>query len=97
MRRWARAVNPVPVSVEGIAVPTYYHSPRSVFRALGDVAVRRRLYGLAVLVPPPYMARTWRRLPNRLHATVMRLDTALAGHAPFNRLGDHFVLELERR
>lgn len=96
-RRWGRSNDATPVSVAGVIVPTYYHSCASVARALEGVAVPRRVRGLPIFLPPPYLERIWRRLPNPLQVTTWRLEAMVAERAPFNRLGDHVVLEFERQ
>ncbi len=92
-RRLARP--PVVVSVAGIGVPTYYHRVRDVRAALRPALALRRLRGLSVLVPPPYLEARWADLPAPLRRAIAALDAAAARVFPLNRLGDHVMLEFE--
>lgn len=87
---------PVPVLVDGIEVPTYYHRPAEVMTALGRSFVLQRVQGLGVLVPPPYLESSWRRLPSGLRRALERFDAVVGSAVPFNRAGDHTLLEIER-
>ena len=95
LRRIGR--DPIMVDIEGIKVPTFYHSPRRIMNALGTGFSLRRLLGLAVVVPPPYLAGPWSGAPPRLRRSASALDGLLSGRAPFNRLGDHFLIDIVMR
>jgi SAM-dependent methyltransferase len=84
------------VSVEGVLVPTFYHRPGDVMAALGPAFTVRRLEGLAVLVPPPFAAHRWALAPASVRRLVTAADTAVSSSWPFNRLGDHFLIEIGR-
>jgi SAM-dependent methyltransferase len=89
--------SPVLVEVEGMAVPTVYHRPRDVMRALGPEFVLRRTCGLAILVPPPHTLQTWRRLPRGMRRALMALDTRVSTVPAIAHVGDHFVMDIEKR
>ncbi len=93
LRRLGRP--PVMVNVEGLAVPTYYHRARDVEAALGPGFALRRVTGLSVCVPPPYLEARWSRLPAAVRRALAAIDAALSPHWPFNRLGDHTLMEFE--
>lgn len=95
LRRIGR--DPIMVDIEGIEVPTFYHSPRRIRSALGAGFSVRRLLGVAVVVPPPYVAAGWSGAPPRLRRIASALDGLLSGWAPFNRLGDHFLIDIVKR
>ena len=86
----------IPVLVEGIEVPTYFHRSRAIERALGPgyATVERR--GLAVFVPP-FLNDGWRKLPGHFRSATQRLESRLAPHFPWNRFGDHFLIEIVKR
>jgi ubiquinone/menaquinone biosynthesis C-methylase UbiE len=86
---------PVMVDVEGLRVPTYYHRVRDVQAALGPAFVLRRVTGLSVFVPPPYLEARWAALPAPARRALEGVDRALASRWPFNRLGDHTLVEFE--
>jgi SAM-dependent methyltransferase len=92
-RRLGRA--PVPVDVAGIAVPTHYHRVGDLQRALAPAFRLVRLRALG-LVLPPYAEARWRTWPRALRRAVARVDAGLAPLAPFNRVGDHVLMEFVR-
>ena len=85
---------PVPVSVEGIWVPTWYHRVGDVARAVAPSLAVRAVTGCGVLAPPPYLENRWLAVPPPVRRAVAAADAALARVAPFNRLGDHVLVEL---
>ena len=96
-RRLSFRRGPIHVDVEGIDVPTFYHRPSDIARALKDVCTTVSLRGLAVMIPPPYWANRWARWPASVRRGISRIDEAVAPHAPFNRAGDHYLIELVKR
>ena len=85
---------PVLVGVEGIPVPTWYHRVGDVARAVAPSLAVRAVSGCGVLVPPPYLEDRWRAVPAPVRRVAAAADAALARVAPFNRLGDHVLVEL---
>ena len=96
-RRYWRGRRAVTVQVEGIPVLTTYHRPSDVARALGAACAVVGIRGLAVMVPPPHLAQRWLKLSPGVRRAVERADALLAARRPFSRMGDHFVIELEKR
>ena len=86
---------PVMVDVEGLGVPTYYHRVRDVEAALGRGFALWRVTGLSVWVPPPYLEARWSALTPPARRALAAIDMTLSPHWPFNRLGDHVLLEFE--
>jgi SAM-dependent methyltransferase len=77
-----------------VKVRTWYWSPRDFVRAFP--AFRRvSCRALPLLLPPPYAAHLWARLPAWMWR-LARWDERLAGWWPFCGLGDHFLMVLER-
>ena len=97
-RRAFRRLGPPPVMVDvgGFRVPTYYHRVRDVQAALGPAFALRRVIGLSVFVPPPYLEARWAALPAVARRALAGLDRALADRWPLNRLGDHTLMEFEK-
>jgi len=85
---------PVAVDVEGIEVPTWYHLVGDVARAVAPALAVRAVTGCGVLLPPPYLEARWRAVPATVRRAVAAADAALARVAPFNRMGDHVLVEL---
>jgi SAM-dependent methyltransferase len=93
-RRWgAGAVN---VPVAGIDVPTFYHRVREVREALGRHVRLTAVHGIGVVIPPPFLEPRWRSLPNRLRSVVTKVDEFIAPWPPFNRVGDHVLLQFKK-
>lgn len=88
---------PVTVRIEGIAVPTWYHRVRDVTRAVAPSLAVRAVTGCGVLLPPPYLEARWLAVPCRARRAVAAADRLVSRLAPFNRLGDHVLVELIRR
>jgi hypothetical protein len=53
--------------------------------------------GIGVAIPPPYLERRWQSLPASFRLVVTRLDALLARWPPFNRVGDHMLLQFAKR
>ena len=84
----------VAVPFHGHRVWTRYDTPRAferVFTAAGFT--RLVLRGLAVLAPPPYLARFAHRHP-RLVERLLWLDDRVAHWPGLRQLGDHFLMVL---
>ncbi len=83
------------VSLHGSSVEVYFHSPSSVKDAFSPYFNRSLLLGLNIFTPPPSSVRAYQRLS---HATwpLESLDNVLSTIPPFNRVGDHFVIALQR-
>jgi SAM-dependent methyltransferase len=87
----------IAVSVAGVDVPTFYHRIRDVRRALGPELVLRAIEGVGVAIPPPYLESRWQQLSRPVRGAVAQLDSVLASWPPFNRVGDHVLLQFEKR
>ena len=87
-----RGESPVPVSVAGVEVPTFYHRIADVRSALGPDLALDAVEGIGVAVPPPFLEPRWRSLPKSVRGAVTRIDSWLAPWPPFNRVGDHVLL-----
>jgi SAM-dependent methyltransferase len=83
----------VKVPVAGVDVPTYYHRVSALRRALGADVRLVALEGIGVALPPPYLEPRWRRLPDSVRTATTRIDALLAPWPPFNRIGDHVLLQ----
>jgi SAM-dependent methyltransferase len=91
------ADGPVAVPVAGVPVPTYYHRPNDVAAVLGSDYTLVRVTGIGVTIPPPYLEPRWQRLPAFVRAPLAAVDSTIASCPPFNRLGDHTLLQFVKR
>ena len=92
-----RHVGAVAVPVAGIDVPTFYHRIADVRNALGTEMVLQSIEGIGVAIPPPYLEPRWQQLPRPVRGLVTTLDSWLAPFPPFNRVGDHVLLQFVKR
>jgi len=90
-----RRTNGSEVSISGDSVKVFFHSPSSVRDAFSPFFGRSSLLGLNILTPPPSSARAYQHLGHG-RRVLESLDNAIAEVPPFNRLGDHFVIALQR-
>ena len=86
----------VPANIGGSLVTTYYYSPGDVAKSFAPRFVPVELAGLNIFTPPPTSVKAYRRLGSGMRL-LERIDDALMQTAPFNRIGDHFVLVLKHR
>jgi hypothetical protein len=87
---------PVNVPVAGVDVPTYYHRIKDVADALGRELRLIAVVGLGVTIPPPFLEPRWRALPRSVRTMATTVDGWLAPWPPFNRVGDHVLLQFTK-
>lgn len=92
-----RGGGPVAVPVAGVAVPTFYHRVGDVRAALGSDVDLNAILGIGVMLPPPYLEVRWRQVPGLARRLCTAADRLLAPWPPFNRLGDHVLLQFTKR
>jgi SAM-dependent methyltransferase len=95
--RRRRSDMPVLVPVAGVQVPTFYHRTANVAAALSHELNLVAITGIGVLLPPPYLEPRWQRLPAFVRTLLATIDSAIASLPPFNRLGDHVLLQFTKR
>ena len=86
----------VQVKVAGIDVPTYYHRVSDVCEALAPVMRLCAIEGVGVTIPPPYLEPRWQMLPRPVRSVVTTVDGWLSHLPPFNRVGDHVLLQFRK-
>ncbi|MDG6987908.1 MAG: nitroreductase family deazaflavin-dependent oxidoreductase [Nitrososphaerota archaeon] len=82
-----RRVQPIMVSVGGRDVPSTYFSPSSFISYFSPRFRPEQVIALPALLPPAYLNGYYLRLRPFL-SFLERLELALSGAPPFNRLGD---------
>jgi len=98
--RWSRAFarfhDFVPVGMSRFGLPVRAYSVHDVVAKFRSGFKVVRVIGLPVFLPPYDFESHFSRRRN-LVSTLDRIDRRLRGHLPFNRVGDHFLLQLRRR
>ena len=97
--KWAKAFrrlnkNGVLAHVEGEYFKTYYHSLKSIRRAMGQSFLLIRSEGLAVLSPQPHHLNFPNHHP-RLYRFLRKADAWLKNKFPFNGMGDHIIVTFQ--
>jgi ubiquinone/menaquinone biosynthesis C-methylase UbiE len=77
-------------------VPVWYPKASELANGFAAHFSVKGLRAIGLTVPPSYLAHWVDRFP-QLFRGLDRLDGILAGIWPFNRLGDHYLLVLERK
>lgn len=83
------------VSVHGRNVRTHYHGPREVRKAFEPSFRHIHTIGLNVITPPPSSIHAYRTL-GKWRRMLEKMEDACASHFPFNRIGDHYLMVLQR-
>jgi SAM-dependent methyltransferase len=86
----------IPANVAGTLVQTYYYSPRAIAKAFGSDFAVLGLHGLNIFTPPPTSQQAYRRFAGAMRVCE-RIDDRLMNVAPFNHVGDHYVIVLQKR
>lgn len=96
-RRWGGySLSTVRIGWQEMRVPVYYWTPRFVERTFHPHFRLLRVRALTWALPPMYLSGWVARHP-RLFTLLARLERRYSGKWPFNVLGDHVLLVLERR
>jgi SAM-dependent methyltransferase len=83
-------------NIGGSKVRTWYHTPRSLAKALGPGFETRGLRSLSCFAPPSFFAGFAARHPGVLRR-LMNLDDRWGEKAPLRGIGDFYVLVSRRR
>ncbi len=95
IRRFAK--NGLQVSIaDGNTFQVWYPSPDQLKSEFQTHFEARHLEGLGVFLPPSYFNHLVSKHPS-LFAKLARLEEKVASRFPWNRLNDHYILELRRR
>jgi ubiquinone/menaquinone biosynthesis C-methylase UbiE len=93
-RRWRR--KPLLANVYDIKVPTYYWSVAELIQYASPYFTVERIESWSVVSPPPASLRFLRK-HKALCEKLFSLEEKIADNYPFNRLGDHVILELKKK
>ncbi len=75
-------------------VKTYYFAPGQFARFFDEFKVRR-IYTLGLFTPPPFLAGLYEHF-KPIFKLLMKTDEVVKGIFPFNRIGDHFIMIMEK-
>ena len=81
---------------EGATVKVWYPSPRHLRSELGRHFRHCATVGIGVLLPPSYLSNLVERWTPAF-AVLRTIEGRLGPHFPWNQLGDHYLMILERR
>jgi SAM-dependent methyltransferase len=90
-----RKRQPVMVSVGGREIPSTYYSPDRFLQKMRPYFEAEEVIALPALLPPAYLNDYYLRVRS-VTSMVERLDAALSGHFPLNRVGDQTLFVLRR-
>ncbi len=82
-------------SIHGTTFRAYYHPAAAIEQQFKPMFRKVSLTGLNIFTPPPSSRQAYKVIGGA-RGLLERLDDAVATLAPFNRVGDHFVIVLER-
>ncbi len=95
--RRRQADGAVQIPVAGVNVAAFYHRTRELKTMLGPNLRLARVTGIGVAIPPPYLEPRWTTLPRFTRARLADIDGVISTWPPFNRLGDHILLQFVKR
>lgn len=81
-----------PSQLEGEIFNTYYFSPAHIQQSLGPDFVLKKVEGLAVAVPPPYLEA---RFSKSVLANLQSIDKVISEWPLFRKIGDHYIITLQ--
>lgn len=76
-------------------IKTYYFTPAQFGGFFEKYFKVKRIYTLGLFTPPPFLIGIYRKL-KPIVKIFMKIDELLKGVFPFNRLGDHFIIIMEK-
>jgi len=76
-------------------VKTFYFSPKEFGKKFEPYFKVKRIYTLGLYTPSPYMQGMYNKI-RPLIKLWMKIDELLKGIYPFNRMGDHFIIVMEK-
>ncbi len=80
----------------GEEIWTYYFTPRGFAKYFRNHFTVKKIYTLGLYTPSPYLFGIYNRFPS-IVKLFMKIDNLIKGIYPFNRIGDHFIIILERK
>lgn len=91
-----RKMQPVMVSVGGLDIPALYYSPSTFAEFFQRKFKILRVIGLPAFLPPAYLSDYYVKF-KKVGYVLERLERALGGCFPFNRLGDQTLFIFQNR
>ncbi len=91
-----RKKQPIMVSVGGMDIPAFYYPPTAFLSFFSGRFQLKKLIGLPAFLPPAYLSDYYIKFKN-VASLLEKLEWALGGHFPFNRVGDQSLLVFQKR
>ena len=85
--------NEAQVEVASVKMNVFYYQPQEVVDSFSPQFEILRISGFPSFLPPLYLGRRLKKYKN-LHKLLDNLETVFGFRYPFNRWGDHFLIEL---
>ena len=92
---FSRFRRPVPLESSRFCIDVWAYSPMYISRAFSGKFRTLRTLGVPVIIPPSDYTRVVDRFLRHFDM-IDRIDSFLGRHWPFNFLGDHFLIVMER-
>jgi ubiquinone/menaquinone biosynthesis C-methylase UbiE len=85
----------IDANLNGEKIRTFYFTPGGFGKFFSHGFKIKKIYSHGLLTPPPYLVGFYNKL-KPLIRLLMKTDELIKGIYPFNRLGDHFIIVLEK-
>lgn len=88
--------NGIDANLNGGKVMTFYFTPKEFGKFFEPNFKTAKIYSHGCFTPPPYLTGFYNKL-KPLAKLLMKIDEFTKGIFPINRLGDHFIIILNKR
>lgn len=85
----------IDASLGNETVKTYYFTPGQFADFFNKQFKVKKIYTLGLFTPPPFLIGVYNRFKPIVNL-LMKTDEALKSVFPFNRIGDHFIIVMEK-
>jgi hypothetical protein len=91
-----KTIKTVSVNVDGVKVPTYYHSPKEVRKMLEGKYIIKLIRPVAIILPPSYLESFFVR--NKVFLNFLnRMESVFGSMSRLAAWSDHFIIIAEKR
>jgi ubiquinone/menaquinone biosynthesis C-methylase UbiE len=86
----------IEANLNGGRIRTFYFTPKEFAGFFEQEFKVEKIYSHGCFTPPPYLTGFYKRLKT-ITKILMKIDELAKGMFPFNRLGDHFIIIMNKR